>query len=83
MTKITVQAVSLIDGEFREVVVSVAADTEQAAVDRLYSVAKDEWAYKFLGASGYLNPSHPKLPPIEIPEKYSGQAVVGGWWVVS
>lgn len=70
--RITVQAFSLCDGEFKEVVAWVKADSEQAAVDKLFALAKDEIGYKFLGDGGIIEPSICSISPIVNPY-YSGR----------
>lgn len=56
--RITVQVLNMIDGEIREVVAMVKADSEQDAVDCLFKLAKDEKAYKYLGHDGILKPTN-------------------------
>lgn len=65
--RITVQAAMLSDGTFKEVIAWVKADNEQAAVDKLFALAKDGIGYKFLGESGVLEPSIFTVPPIVNP----------------
>lgn len=54
--RITVQCLSLIDGSVREVTANVTADSEQDAVNKLFAIAKDEMAYKYLGHDGIIGP---------------------------
>ena len=75
--RITVKALSQIDGSFREVVANVMAENEQAAVDRLFAIAKDEVYFQFLGSDGVINPSNPNVPPFVPDAKYG---CPGEWW---
>ena len=72
--RITVQVLSMIDGSVREVIANVPADSEQSAVDKLFAIAKDEMAYKYLGMDGILVPSDCPIPPITT--KYA----LGEWY---
>lgn len=63
--RITVQVLSMVDGSVREVVANVPAANEQEAVDKLYAIAKDEKAYRYLGMDGVLTPSNPLIPPFK------------------
>lgn len=58
--QIRVQVLSLIDGELTEITANVESEHEQAAVDKLFALAKDERAYRFLGRSGVIIPSSPR-----------------------
>ena len=55
--RITVIALNQIDGSLHEVVANVLASTEQEAVDKLFDIAKEEIAYKYLGANGFITPT--------------------------
>lgn len=55
--RITVQCLSLIHGELREVTTTVTADSEQEAVNKLFAIAKDEMAYKYLGHDSIIAPT--------------------------
>jgi hypothetical protein len=72
--RITAQVLSLVDGSVREVVANVQADNEQQAVDKLFALAKDEKAYRFIGAHGVITPTNCPLPAIVT--KYAA----GEWW---
>jgi hypothetical protein len=55
--RITVQVLNGGTGEVREVVAKVAAETEQDAVNALFSRARrDDYYYRFLGMDGLLTP---------------------------
>lgn len=75
--RITVQVLSLVDGSVREVVAWIKADSEQAAVDELFALAKDERAYRYLCSDGILTPTDPPLPAI------TTQYAAGEWWAAS
>ena len=61
--RMTVQVLNMIDGEAREVVAHVPAANEQDAVDKLFALARDEMAYRFLGRDGVISPSSAHIPP--------------------
>jgi len=55
--RITVQVLNGSTGEVREVVANVTADTEQDAVNTLFSKARrDDYYYRFLGMRSVLEP---------------------------
>jgi len=68
--RITVQVLSLIDGSLREVIANVTAIDEQDAVNKLFAIAKDEMAYKYLGHRGIIAPSGQK--PFTFPKYAEG-----------
>lgn len=55
--RVTAQVLNGSTGEVREVVANVAANTEQEAVDKLFTRArKDDFYYRFLGRRGVVLP---------------------------
>jgi hypothetical protein len=72
--RITVQVLSMIDGSFREVVANVPAKNAQQAVDKLFALAKDEKAYRFMDEHGVITPTDCPIPAITT--KYAA----GEWW---
>jgi hypothetical protein len=55
--RITAQVLNGATGEVREVVANVSADSEQDAVNKLFSHARrDDYYYRFLGMRGILTP---------------------------
>ena len=72
--RITVQVISLVDGEVREVVANVPAASEQIAVNMLFALAKDEKAYRFMGDHGVITPSDPPIPA------FTTKYAPGEWW---
>lgn len=60
--RITVQCLNMCDGSVREVVANVTANNEQDAVNKLFAIAKDEIAYRYLGMDGVIAPTSPVIP---------------------
>lgn len=55
--KITAQVLNGATGEVREVVANVVADSEQDAVNKLFSHARrDDYYYRFLGMGSVIDP---------------------------
>jgi hypothetical protein len=67
--RITCQVLSLETGEYREVIANVKADSAQVAVDKLFALAKDERAYRFLSENGVTEPS--TADKLGIPNPYA------------
>ena len=75
--RMTVQVLNMIDGEVREVVAHVPAVNEQEAVDKLFALAKDEKAYRFLGYDGVISPSSAPIPP------FTTKYAPGKWFAIA
>jgi hypothetical protein len=59
--RITVQVLNGDTGEFREVVATVTAQSEQHATEMLFAKARrDDFYYRFLGMHGVLDPANGK-----------------------
>jgi hypothetical protein len=55
--RVTAQVLNGATGEIREVIANVAANSEQEAVDKLFTRArKDDFYYRFLGQRGVVLP---------------------------